>query len=294
MYLHVRIYVGMYGHVAHTGVDAYVCPGRCRAHRWVHVHSIAIHSSTYIMYMGIHPYLDTCISERRRGARVGVRMRVRVRARVRPRGLTSALGYNRRSERTGVPITRMRVCVRACAVSFPVASARSSPRPPIGARRARAARARGARQAHLLHEGQGAPRLARPVQALGGTVRPAPAATAVRVCGGAGNALLRVALPRRAGTARRWRRRRRRCRSSAGRRARARNGWRPRPTGARSGVGPEPPGAAAPVGAQGRVNRRARGAAGGGRLAQPDRTVSAAAAALTRRRRCADAGSGGS
>ncbi len=41
-----------------------------------------------------------------------VRARVRrVRARVRPRGVTSATGYSRRSERIGVPITRMPVRV---------------------------------------------------------------------------------------------------------------------------------------------------------------------------------------
>ncbi len=57
------------------------------------------------MCMDIRLYLDTCISERRRGAREGVRLR-RVRARVRVRGVASASGYNRRSERTGVPITR--------------------------------------------------------------------------------------------------------------------------------------------------------------------------------------------
>jgi hypothetical protein len=39
------------------------------------------------MCMDIRLYLDTCISERHRDARVGVRMRVRVRARVRPCGL---------------------------------------------------------------------------------------------------------------------------------------------------------------------------------------------------------------
>ncbi len=37
MYLNACMYVGTYGHVAHTGVDACVCPGRCHAHRWVHV-----------------------------------------------------------------------------------------------------------------------------------------------------------------------------------------------------------------------------------------------------------------
>ncbi len=55
-----------------------------------------------------------------------------------------------------------------------MASARSSARLPIVARRARAARARGAPQVHRLHEGEGAPRVARPVQALEDPVRPAP------------------------------------------------------------------------------------------------------------------------
>jgi hypothetical protein len=31
------MYVGMYGHVAHTGIDECVCPGRRNAHRWMHV-----------------------------------------------------------------------------------------------------------------------------------------------------------------------------------------------------------------------------------------------------------------
>jgi hypothetical protein len=64
--------------------------------------------------------------------------------------------------------------VRACVATFPWLRPGSCPRLPIVARRARAARARGARQVHLLHEGDGAPRVARPVQALGGTVRPRP------------------------------------------------------------------------------------------------------------------------
>jgi hypothetical protein len=105
MYLHVRMDAGVYGHVALTGVDAYACPGRCHAHRWVHVYSIAIHSSKYILCLDICLYLDTSTSERRRGARAGVRLR-RVRARVRPCWVTSASGYSRRSERTGVSITR--------------------------------------------------------------------------------------------------------------------------------------------------------------------------------------------
>jgi hypothetical protein len=65
---------------------------------------------------------------------------------------------------------------------------------PMVALRARAARARGARQVHRLHEGEGAPRVARPVQALGAPVRPAAAA----VRGGAGAALLPRALLHRA------------------------------------------------------------------------------------------------
>ena len=63
------------------------------------------------MCMDIRLYLDICTSERRRDARVGVRLFVRMRARVRPRWVASASGYSRRSERTGVPITRMRVRV---------------------------------------------------------------------------------------------------------------------------------------------------------------------------------------
>ncbi len=112
-------------------------------------------------------------------------------------------------------------------------------------------------------------------------MRPAPAAAALRVRGGAGAALLRVALPCRAPG--------RAALDAAaaalpvvgrGRATRA-HGWRARPTGARSGWA----GAARrgrTVGAQGSAQLRARGAAGGGRLAEPEGTVSAAAAALTR------------
>jgi hypothetical protein len=73
--------------------------------------SLAIRSAKYIMCMDIRLYLDACTSERHRGARVGVRMRVLMHARVRARWVTSASGYNRRSERIGVSITRMRVRV---------------------------------------------------------------------------------------------------------------------------------------------------------------------------------------
>jgi hypothetical protein len=128
-----------------------------------------------------------------------------------------------------------------------MASARSTQRPSIGARRARAARARGTRQEHPLHEGEGAPRVARPVQALGDPVRPAPAAAAaVRVCGGAGAALLRVALPRRAlgphsaafGAAAA-------ALPVVGRRPSPARAWLANVADWRVGGGPEPPGAAA-------------------------------------------------
>jgi hypothetical protein len=123
-------------------------------------------------------------------------------------------------------------------------------------------------------------------------VRPAPAAAAaVRVRGGAGAALRRTALPlgpsraaldaaalpvvgRRPSPAHAWLAR-------AGRPARG-EGWAGAARRGRT------------VGAQGRAQQRARGAAGGGRLAEPQETVSAAAAALTRPRRCADTWSGGS
>jgi hypothetical protein len=172
-----------------------------------------------------------------------------------------------------------------------MASARSTPRQPIVARRTRAARARGARQVHRLHEGEGAPRVARPVRALGKTVRPAPAARArwrrCRRCAAARGA----AAPGRWGrTPRRWMRRRRRCRSSAvGRAPHERMaGARGRPARGEGWAGAARRGRT--VGAQVRGQLRARGAAGGGRLAEPQDSVSAAAAALTRPRRCADAG----
>jgi hypothetical protein len=135
----------------------------------------------------------------------------------------------------------MRVCVRLCEVTS-IDLARSSARPSIVARRARP-------QAHLLHEGEGAPRVARPVQALGGTVRPAPAAQPP--CAFAAVPALRCyacaaacALPRRAldRATRRWMLRQRRCRP---RRARM-TGVRGRP--ARGRGGPEPPGAAVRLG----------------------------------------------
>ena len=101
----------MYGRIAAlcTQVSMSVCTQTDR-YRWGALVSRAIASAKDIMCMDIRLYLDTCTSERRRGARVRVRLR-RVRARVLPRGVTSASGCNRRSERVGVPITRMRVRV---------------------------------------------------------------------------------------------------------------------------------------------------------------------------------------
>jgi hypothetical protein len=170
---------------------------------------------------------------------------------------------------------------------------RSAPRPSMVARRARAAHARGARQVHRLHEGDGAPRVARPVQALGGTVRPTPPRRRLarsrrcRRCAAARGAAVpgRRAAPRGVG-----------CGGGgvAGRRPRpspAWHGWHARPTGAREGWA----GAARrgrTVGAQGRGQHRARGAAGGGRVAEPEVPVSAAAAAIPRPGRCADAWAG--
>ena len=174
MYLYVRTTACMCGHVVHTGIDMCVYSDRCRAHRCVHVYlSPSVQLNIYVHgHPSIFRYMYFGAASRRacgRAVAAGARAGALARA-------ASASGYNRRSECVGVPITRMRVCVRAMRGDFPVASARSTPRLPIGARRARAARARGVRQVHLLHEGEGAPRVARPVQALGATVRPAPAA----------------------------------------------------------------------------------------------------------------------
>ena len=183
----------------------------------------------------------------------------------------------------GVSITCMRVCVRACVAT----SCGFGPFVPTSAHcraAGAAARAWGARQGHLLHEGEGAPRVARPVQALGGTVRPAPAAAAAdarsrrcRRCAAARGA----AAPGRWGrTPRRWMRRRRRCRSSATAEPRARTaGACGRPARVKGWARAARRGRT--VGAQVRGRHRARGAAGGGRLAEPQDSVSAAAAALT-------------
>jgi hypothetical protein len=124
-------------------------------------------------------------------------------------------------------------------------------------------------------------------------VRPAPAA-AVRVRGGAG-AARGAAAPGALGPSR--------AALDAAAAVLPVVGRRPSPARAQlaraadrraSAVGRTPPGAAARSGAQVGGRHRARGAAGGGRLAEPQVPVSAAAAARTRPRRRADAGSGGS
>ncbi len=77
-------------------------------------------------------------------------------------------------------------------------------------------------------------------------MRPAPAAAAVRVRGGAGAALLRVALPRRAPGRAALDAAAAAALPVVGRgRAPRTHGWRARPTRARFWGGPEPPGAAA-------------------------------------------------
>jgi hypothetical protein len=172
-----------------------------------------------------------------------------------------------------------------------MASARSSPRLPIVARRARPHASAVLRQVYRPYEGEGAPRVARPVQALGGTVRPAPAAAPPRAFA-AVPAPCCCAWRCRAGrwgrTTRRWMRRRWRCRSSAAAEACAlMAGARGRLARVRGWAGAARRGRT--VGAQGGAHHRARGAAGGGRLAEPEATVSDHAAALTRPRRCADA-----
>jgi hypothetical protein len=238
----------------------YVCKPRQmprRAHRWVHVcQSPSVHLNVCVCG---HPTIFRYMK-----LRSGIETRVwacglwRVRARVRPRGLHQPQGTIAATYAPVCP-SCARGCVRVHAWRLSMASARSSPRLSTVARRARAAHARDARQVDLLHEGKGAPRVARPVQALGVPVRRArrrPAA--LRVSGGAGAALLRMALPRHAlgRTTRRWMRRRR-GRSSAAAEAHARRfGARGRP--ARGRGGPEPPGAAARWRAGGRVTPSSR------------------------------------
>ena len=137
-------------------------------------------------------------------------------------------------------------------------------------------RTRGARQGHRLHEGQGAAGVARQLHALGGTVRPLPAACAWPCrCWAA----VRASRRRRRAAPRGVRRPVAACRAA---RASASASRRPGPTGARIVTGRSRSAAAR---AQGRVQHRARGAADGGRLAQPEATVSAARHVEPRRAR---------
>ncbi len=184
--MHVRGYVRT--RCAHRHRYECVYSDRCHAHRWVHVYLSPSIQLNICVCMDIRLYLDACTSERRRGER-GRAVVAGARAGASALGAASASGYNHRcasQAHAGVC-----ACMRGLLC---MASARSAPRPSLVARRARAARARGARQVHLLHEGEGAPRVARPVQALGGTVRPAlaAAAAAVRDRGGAGAAIAAV------------------------------------------------------------------------------------------------------
>jgi hypothetical protein len=89
-----------------------------------------------------------------------------------PAWVASALGCNHRF-RVHRGVYHVRAGVRAWPLSM--ASARSTSKPhvcPMLRGGGAAARARGARQAHLLHEREGAPRVARPVHGLGDPVRP--------------------------------------------------------------------------------------------------------------------------
>ena len=72
-------------------------------------------------------------------------------------------------------------CVRACVVSFCGFGAFEPTSADCRAAGA-AAHACGAPQGHLLHEGEGATRVARPVQALGGPVRPTARCARLRRC----------------------------------------------------------------------------------------------------------------
>jgi hypothetical protein len=214
-----------------------------------------------------------------------------------PAWAASASGYNRRSERAGVPITRMRVCLRACAVSsaWHLRPVRRHVRPSSRGGRgphARSVHGRSiyATNVHALPESLGRCKLLEELC----VPRPPPpppcaiAAVPARRCCARRCRAGRWAAPRGVG-----------CGDGgvAGRRPtaepRARTaGARGRPARVRGG--PDTARRGRTVGAQGRVQLRARGAAGGGRLAEPQDTVSATAAALTRPRRCADARSGGS
>jgi hypothetical protein len=176
-----------------------------------------------------------------------------------PAWAASALGYNHRSECTGVPITCMRVCVRACVVTFH-GFARSTPRLPIVARRARP----------HVREGHGRSIYSTKVKALPESLGQckllqylcvAPAAAPPPCAFAVVPALCRCACAAAPGA---------RPHHAAlvaaaavlpvvgrGRAPRV-QGWRARPTGVRQGVGPEPPGAAERWRAGGRTTPSSR------------------------------------
>jgi hypothetical protein len=183
-YLHAYTHVCGYvrTHCAHR--YRYVCVPRqmTRISMGARV-CIALRSCEYIfggqsIYIEIHKRrsiylnLDTCIWERHRDARVGVRLCGCVRGSARVGCI--CLRYNHRSERIGVSNTCMRVCACACMVTF----YGCGPFEPMSAHccaAGAAARACGARQVDPIHEGEGASRVARAVQALRVPVRPAAA-----------------------------------------------------------------------------------------------------------------------
>ena len=98
-----------------TQVSMSVCTQTDR-YRWGARVSLAIRSAEYIMCTDIRLYLDTCTSERRRGA--GGRAVVAGARAGAPAWVASASGYNHRAVCTGVSITRMWVCVRAMCGDF--------------------------------------------------------------------------------------------------------------------------------------------------------------------------------
>ncbi len=260
----------MYGDVADTGIDVCVYPNRCHVCTWIQSPSIHLYLCVCVYgHLSIFRYVYFGAASRRACGRAVIASA--------PAWVASASGYNHRSERIGVCITRnagVCACMRGL---LSMASARSSPRPSIVARRARAARARGARQAHRKHEGEGAPRVARQVHALVLIVRPrralgrfarsrrcwrcAAARGAAAPCAGPHHAALdaaAAALPV--------------ARPAAEPRART-AGARGRPARGQGWAGAARRGRT--VGAQDRGQHRARGAAGGGRVAEPEGTVSA-------------------
>ncbi len=175
-----------------TQVSMSVCTQTDRYRRGARV-SLAIRSAKDIMCMDIRLRLDACTSERRRDTRVGVRLR-RVRARARPRWGASASGYDHRSECIGVSITLVRVCVQCVATFCGFGPVRPHVRLWLRGGRGPHTRAVHGRsidstKVTALPEWLGQCKL------LEELCVPPRRAAALRVRGGAGAALLRVALP---------------------------------------------------------------------------------------------------